>query len=136
MSFELKMGVELGRAESKRYQTELIRVVTGLQTHDGRIAVLPESALSAPTVERFWTRALTKNPLTVVAGAYVIAPDGYENVMLALSANGGDRLCRQRVPVPGSMWQPWQSWAHNARGARAGFFANPSVRLGDMQLAR
>ena len=60
---------------------------------------------------------------------------GYDNVMIAISATRGDILYRERMPVPVSMWQPWLSWTGQDGGARAHFFANPTVELGGRRIA-
>ncbi|PSJ62762.1 hypothetical protein C7I85_03985 [Mesorhizobium soli] len=55
-----------------------------------KVFVLPESALGllAPSVERFWTDVLAAHSITVVAGAAVIDPAGYDNVMVAIGSTG------------------------------------------------
>ncbi len=40
----------------------------------------------------------------------------------------------ERMPVPGSMWQPWRSWLGQSGGASAYFFANPVVGIGPVRL--
>jgi hypothetical protein len=99
--------------------------------------VLPESALGfwTPTVERLWTKALVGSSVTVIAGAAVVDADGYDNVLVEMSAAGARVLYRERMPVPGSMWQPWRSWWGDSEGAQADFFANPIVVLHDRKLA-
>ncbi|MGO8462690.1 nitrilase-related carbon-nitrogen hydrolase, partial [Rhizobium ruizarguesonis] len=85
-----------------------------------------------PTVVRLWTWALACSPVTVVAGASVVGADGYDNVLVAVSAGGGRVLCRERMPVPSSMWQPW--WG-DSKSARAEFFAKPIVALNGYKVA-
>lgn len=99
--------------------------------------VLPESAVGnwTPTVERLWTTALEDRPLTVLAGAVVINAQGYDNVLVAISGLGGRILYVERMPVPGSMWQPWRSWVGKSGGVHANVFANPVVDLGGRKLA-
>jgi hypothetical protein len=46
----------------------------------------------------------------VIAGATVVDAGGYDNVLVAIDGNGSSVLYRERMPVPGSMWQPWRSW--------------------------
>jgi hypothetical protein len=63
----------------------------------------------------------------VIAGAAVVARAGYDNVLVAISSDGGRILYHERMPVPVSMWQPWLAWSGQG-GAQAGFFTNPSSR--------
>ncbi len=42
-------------------------------------------------------------------------------------------IYRERMPVPGSMWQPWRALFSQSGGARAHFFANPAVAAADAQ---
>lgn len=93
------------------------------------VVLLPESAagLWTPTVERLWARELTGSGVTVIAGAAVVGQDGYDNVMMQISAEGSRILYRERMPVPIAMWQPWLSSTRHGGGARAHFFANPIV---------
>lgn len=134
---DLEIGASLGRDQSLKYQHDLLNIVR--QTAGGRemIVVLPESALGfwTPTVERLWRDGLHGTLVTVVAGAAVVDADGYDNVMVAIDASGGHVLYHQRMPVPVSMWRPWQRWFGQAGGARASFFANPVVELSGLRIA-
>lgn len=132
---DLQMGASLGREAGLKRQKVLIDVA--LAQPPGTTLVLPESALGfwTPTVGRVWQRALSGKDITVIAGAAVIDQRGYDNVLLRLSADGSDILYRERMPVPGSMWQPWRGWTGDQGGARAHFFANPFVDLGNQRLA-
>jgi hypothetical protein len=129
-----QMGSSLGREAGLQRQRDLIATVQKVASDGVGYIVLPESALGfwTPTIERLWTRALAGSPVTVVAGASVVGADGYDNVLVAVSAGGGRVLYRQRMPVPGSMWQPW--WG-DSKGARADFFANPVVVLNGYKVA-
>jgi hypothetical protein len=129
-----QMGSSLGREAGLQRQRDLIATVQKVASDGVGYIVLPESALGfwTPTIERLWTRALAGSPVTVVAGASVVGADGYDNVLVAVSAGGGRVLYRQRMPVPGSMWQPW--WG-DSTGARADFFANPVVVLNGYKVA-
>ncbi|MBB5577042.1 apolipoprotein N-acyltransferase [Rhizobium paranaense] len=102
-----------------------------------RTIVLPESALGfwTPTVERLWVKALQGTNATVVAGAAVVDAGGYDNVLVAISAAGAQILYRERMPVPGSMWQPWRSLLGQSGGARAHFFESPVVTVADSRIA-
>ena len=54
--------------------------------------------------------------------------------MVAISADMAEILYRERMPVPGSMWQPWLQWTGQG-GARADFFANPVVEVDGLRIA-
>jgi hypothetical protein len=132
---DLEMGASLGREAGLQRQQDLIDVVR--TRPPGTTIVLPESALGfwTPTVGHVWQRALSGTNLTVIAGAAVIDSQGYDNVLVKLSADGSQVLYRERMPVPGSMWQPWRTWFGDRGGARAHFFANPVVDVGDLSVA-
>jgi len=139
ISVDLKQGANLGRDGSLQYHRDLIEKVRQAiaEQPDGHVAVLPESALGfwTPTVGRVWQEGLRGSGLTIVAGAAVIDPRGYDNVMVATSANAAKILYRERMPVPGSMWQPWFQWTERGGGARADFFGNPVVNVGGVRIA-
>jgi hypothetical protein len=132
---DLEMGASLGREAGLERQQELIDVVRAQAP--GTTVVLPESALGfwTPTVGRVWQRALTDTGITVIAGAAIVDSQGYDNVLVKLWAGGSDILYRERMPVPGSMWQPWRGWIGDKGGARAHFFANPIVDVGSKSVA-
>ncbi|RWF32748.1 nitrilase-related carbon-nitrogen hydrolase, partial [Mesorhizobium sp.] len=71
----------------------------------------------------------------VIAGAAVIDPLGYDNVLVEISAHGAGVLYRERMPVPVSMWQPWRRLMGQGGGARAHLFANPVVELAGRRIA-
>ncbi|AQS65454.1 MULTISPECIES: conjugal transfer protein TraB [Rhizobium/Agrobacterium group] len=129
---DLEMGASLGRDTGLRRQHDLIATVRDAAGDGTRFVVLPESALGfwTPTVERLWTGALADGDATVIAGAVVVDADGYDNVLVSIDGKGRRILYRERMPVPGSMWQPWRSWFGESGGARADFFANPIVTIG------
>jgi len=133
---DLHMGSSLGRNDGFRWHRNLIAQVED-RASGTKAIVLPESALGlwTPTVEKLWIRSLQDKDLLVIAGAATIDADGYDNVLIALSAEGSSVLYRERMPVPGSMWQPWRSWLGESGGARAYFFANPVATVGDRELA-
>lgn len=139
ISVDLKRGGNLGRDGSLAYQRDLIvRVRKATEAgKDVRVAVLPESAFGfwTPTVARVWQEGLRGSNLTVIAGAAVIDPRGYDNVMVAISADAAKVLYRERMPVPGSMWQPWLQWTGQGGGARADFFGNPVVEIKGVRIA-
>ncbi|NRP75602.1 hypothetical protein ILFOPFJJ_06525 [Ensifer psoraleae] len=134
---DVQMGSSLGRDASIQRHRDLIATVKDRASGAIRNVVLPESALGfwTPTVERLWVKALQGSDFSVVAGAAIVGAKGYDNVLIALSAGGGRVLYRERMPVPGSMWQPWRSWLGTSGGARAHFFAKPVATAGDRQVA-
>ncbi|PSS59976.1 conjugal transfer protein TraB [Ensifer sp. NM-2] len=134
---DLQLGSSLGRDASMQRHRDLIATVKDLASGGISNVVLPESALGlwTPTVERLWIKALQGTIISVVAGAAVVDAEGYDNVLVVLPADGGRILYRERMPVPGSMWQPWRSWLGETGSARAHFFANPTAAIGDHQVA-
>lgn len=121
-SVDLQQGQNLGRDGSLAYQRDLIATVRQtIASHpDTHVIVLPESALGfwTPTVESLWREGLRGPDVTVVAGAARIGVKGYDNVMVAISANEAKILYRERMPVPVSMWQPWLRWTGRGRRPR------------------
>lgn len=134
---DLEQGSSLGRDGSLDYHRDLIATVRAAASVKTRFIVLPESALGfwTPTVARVWSQGLRGSELTVIAGAAAIAPGGYDNIMVAISRDELRILYRERMPVPGSMWQPWLGWIGQAGGARAEFFGNPMVEVGSVRTA-
>lgn len=128
---DLELGSSLGRELGLQRQRDLIATVRSHAFDNKPFVVLPESALGywTPTVERFWTKALAGTDVTIIAGAVLVDAQGYDNLLVAISAKGGRILYRERMPVPGAMWQPWRSWWGETQGARADLFANPAVDL-------
>ncbi|MDH6206682.1 MULTISPECIES: conjugal transfer protein TraB [Rhizobium] len=129
---DLEMGASLGREAGLQRQRDMIATVRGAASDGVRFVVLPESALGSwtPTVARLWTGASGDTDATVIVGAVMVDPKGYDNVLVAIDRRRGRILYRERMPVPGSMWQPWRSWFGENGGARADFFANPVVSIG------
>nr|QCL10771.1 conjugal transfer protein TraB [Rhizobium rhizogenes] len=138
-SVDLEMGESLGRDLSLTYHRDLIATVRKAAAHkEGiRVVVLPESTLGfwTPTVQRFWQEGLRGSDLTIIAGAAIVDPRGYDNVMVTISADAADVLYRERMPVPGSMWQPWRAWTGQGGGARANLFGNAVVQSDGQKLA-
>ncbi|MCZ7497370.1 conjugal transfer protein TraB [Agrobacterium rhizogenes] len=134
---DLELGETLGRDTSFARHRVLITTVLRNAHRDDRVIVLPESAFGfwTPTVERLWREALRGHDITVIAGAAVIEHQGYDNVIVAVSADGAGVLYRERMPVPGSMWQPWREWTGQGGGVRAHVFGNPVVEIGDERIA-
>lgn len=130
------------RGESGQYadytqQRETIDLVRAAAGEGAKVVVLPESAAGiwTPTVARLWAQALAGLDVTVNAGAVIVDPAGYDNVMMEISGDGSRILYRERMPVPVSMWQPWLVWFGEPAGARAHFFANPGVESGGLRVA-
>lgn len=136
---DLELGETLGRDTSLEHQRVLMATVLAKADDDTRILVLPESALGfwTPTVERLWREALRDQTrdVTVIAGSAVLDGIGYDNVLVAISAQKAVILYRERMPVPGSMWQPWRTFIGEPGGAKAYFFANPVVEIGEIRIA-
>lgn len=136
---DLEMGASLGREAGLHRQRELIDIARGHPS--GTTTVLPESALGfwTPTVDRLWQTKLAATGVTVIAGAAIIDERGYDNVLVKISAEGSEVLYRERMPVPGSMWQPWRGWIGDVNGdeggAQAHFFSNPIVQVGNLKVA-
>jgi apolipoprotein N-acyltransferase len=101
------------------------------------MVVLPESAIGfwTPTVERLWQQQMAVRDEVVIAGASVVDSAGYDNVLVRIGGTASEILYRERMPVPGSMWQPWRPLFGKPGGARAHFFANPVVLVGDLKVA-
>ncbi|APO77277.1 conjugal transfer protein TraB (plasmid) [Rhizobium etli 8C-3] len=134
---DLELGASLGRDAGLHRQRDLIAAVRGAASDGARYVVLPESALGfwTPTVERLWTGALADSDATVIAGAATVDASGYDNVLVTIDRQGARILYRERMPVPGSMWQPWRSLFGESGGAKADFFANPVVSIGTSRAA-
>lgn len=134
---DLEMGASLGRDTSIERHRDLIATVTDRASGGARTIVLPESSLGlwTPTVERLWLRALRGTGVIVIAGAAVVDAGGYDNVLIAISGDGSRLLYRERMPVPGSMWQPWRPLLGVSGGARAHFFANPVMTVAGSRAA-
>ena len=135
---DLQMGATLGRDNSLQRQQQLIETARSVATDSrGSTVVLPESALGfwTPTASRLWQSSLSGTKMTVIGGAVVIDTGGYDNVLVEVSAKGSRVIYRERMPVPGAMWQPWLSWFRQSGGARAHFFDNPVVDVSSTQVA-
>ncbi|MHB0952773.1 MAG: conjugal transfer protein TraB [Allorhizobium sp.] len=135
---DLEMGASLGRDHSLQRQRDLIAYVRVAERSGASVVVLPESALGfwTPTLERLWREELRGTGVTAIAGAAVIDANGYDNVMVAVDVSGGRVLYHERMPVPVSMWRPWERWTGEAGGgARASLFANPVVEVAGRKIA-
>ncbi len=130
-------GQSLGRGFDLAQQRLLVRAVREKATLGARVVVLPESALGfwTPMVERYWRTAMQGSDVAVLAGASMVEPDGYDNVMVSITRDGGSPIYRERMPVPVSMWQPWLAWLGRSGGAHTNFFANPVVDVAGTRVA-
>ncbi len=134
---DLEYGASLGRDPSLQRQLYLAKTVLGKTSPHDQVIVLPESALGfwTPTSGWVWQRALKGSDKIVIAGAAVVVDGGYDNVLVAITEEGGKIIYRERMPVPGSMWQPWRGWLGESGGARAHFFDNPIADMVDIRVA-
>lgn len=133
---DLEYGQLLGRDRSLEHHRDLIATVRKAAGERASVVVLPESALGlwTPTVARLWQDSMRDLHITIIAGAAVVDAEGYDNVMVAISAIGARIIYRERMPVPASMWQPWLAWTGQAGGARAHVFENPVVEIGGIRI--
>jgi hypothetical protein len=134
---DLQLGNSLGRDTSLARHSDLVATLRLQRRPDTAYMLLPENALGfwTPSVERLWRQQLAGGDLSVIAGAAVVDAQGYDNVLVRVSATESEILYRERVPVPGSMWQPWLPLFGRSGGARADFFANPIVSIGGQRVA-
>lgn len=132
---DLRLSASLGREQGLQRQRELMSMAR--RHAPGTTVVFPESTLGfwTPTSSRFWQNALQGTAITVIAGAAVVDGSGYDNVLVRITAAGGDIIYRERMPVPGAMWQPWRPLAGGAGGARAHLFSNPVAASEDTGIA-
>ncbi|WP_026283175.1 conjugal transfer protein TraB [Rhizobium sp. 2MFCol3.1] len=134
---DLQLGNSLGRDTSLARHSDLVGTLRLQRAPDTAYMLLPESALGfwTPSVERLWRQQLADGDLSVIAGAAVVDAQGYDNVLVQVSATESEILYQERMPVPGSMWQPWLPLFGKSGGARADFFANPIVSIGGRRVA-
>lgn len=134
---DLQLGNSLGRDNSLARHSDLVATLRSQRRPNTTYMLLPESALGfwTPSVERLWREQLAKGDMNVIAGAAVVDQDGYDNVLIRVSASNSEILYHERMPVPGSMWQPWLPLIGKSGGARAHFFANPIVSVGGARVA-
>lgn len=132
---DLEMGVSLGRTASLERQEELLKIVLRGPVH--ATVVLPESALGfwTPTLARLWRAKLAGSGITVIAGAALVDESGYDNVLVRITPDDSKILYRERMPVPGAMWQPWGWLLGEIGGARSHMFSNPVVVSGNESIA-
>ena len=115
-----------GNANGFRQHRTTIAMVRKAAGEGYSVIVLPESAFGiwTPTTEQLWTQNLEGTDAIVLAGAIVLDAEGYDNVIVKVTANGSEILYRQRMPVPVAMWRPW-----SAGGAKAELYRNPVVTV-------
>ncbi len=99
------------------------------------VVVLPESAAGiwTPTAAQLWREAAGN--ATLLLGATHLKPDGYDNVMISVTAKDDEIVYRQRMPIPVSMWRPWAKWIGRPGGASASFIKNPVVNVAGRRIA-
>jgi hypothetical protein len=131
----LQMGATLGRDPSLQRQQDLMRLAGAGPA--GTTLVLPESAIGywTPGVRRLWQAQVDRTGTVVIAGATVITADGYDNALVKIAPDSTGIIYRQRMPVPGSMWQPWRRLFGADGGAKAYFFANPVLDINGTRVA-
>ncbi|WP_311273323.1 MULTISPECIES: conjugal transfer protein TraB [unclassified Rhizobium] len=129
---DLQMGASLGRDAGLQRQRDLRATFQDAASDGASYVVLPESTLGfwTPKVKRLWAGAFRASGATAIAGAALLDATGYDNVLVAIDSRGGRIVYRERMPVPGAMWQPWRSLFGQSGGARADFFANPVILIG------
>lgn len=134
---DLKMGSSLGRDNRLERQLALFASVRNAEIAGAHVIVLPESTLGywTATTQRFWEGKMAKGKATVLAGAAVVDPNGYDNVLVAIGPSGSEIVYLERMPVPGSMWQPWRSWFGAASGARAHLLGNSVADIAGVKIA-
>jgi hypothetical protein len=118
-------------ADYDQHMATIALVRRAVETGATRI-VLPESALGiwTPTVESLWINGLEGLDVAVLGGAIIVSDDGYDNVAVSVTGQGGKIVYRERMPVPISMWRPWSEG-----GAGAHFFGNPTGRFAGASIA-
>jgi hypothetical protein len=133
---DLALGASLGRDLSLRRFAELKTLVQETRRDGDIVVVLPESAFGfwTPSVEQYWRRALDGQRMTVLAGAAILQPSGYDNAIVAVGGQNGV-VYRQRIPVPGAMWQPWRGWLDLPGGATANLTGRPLARIAGRDVA-
>lgn len=134
---DLQLGNSLGRDNSLARHSDLVALLRSQRRPDTTYMLLPESGLGfwTPSVERLWRQQLAEGDMNVIAGAAVVDQGGYDNVLIRVSASNSEILYRERMPVPGSMWQPWLPLIGKSGGARAHFFTNPIVSVDGRRVA-
>lgn len=133
---DLQMGNSLGRDTGLVYHRDLLATMRAASAGN-TIVFMPESTLGfwTPTVAALWQKEAGASGVTIVAGAAVVDQTGYDNVLVQIQGTHSQIIYRERMPVPGSMWQPWRHLNGEPVGARAHFFANPVIYIATMKVA-
>ncbi|KSV75632.1 hypothetical protein N185_17480 [Sinorhizobium sp. GW3] len=136
LGVDLKLGASLGRTNNLDRHRDLAATVRAFG-RQGDVVVLPESALGfwTPTAERLWRRELQGTDVLVLAGAAVVNDNGYDNDLVKISPHDSQIIYRERMPVPGAMWQPWRSWTGEGGGAKAHFLGDSTAIVRDIRIA-
>lgn len=128
-------------------ENQKARVLASREDNQDRETARVNAPALASNLDSYLRRGLCRgwlNPLikTVAAlpGQQIdiaadVTIDGYDNVILDLSRDGARVLYRERMPVPVSMWRPWQSLTGEGGSARAHFFDNPVVDFAGLKAA-
>ena len=118
---DLQLGNSLGRDNSLARHSDLAATLRN-QRRPGTTFMLYPKAPSGFGHHRSSVcggNSLLDPIFPCVAGAAVVDPDGYDNVLVRVSKDDSEILYRERMPVPGSMWQPWLPLLGDSGGARA-----------------
>lgn len=136
-AIDLRFGSSLGRDGSLVRHRELAAMLRDHHRPGVALMVLPENALGllTPTLTRLWQRQLSGTGFSIVSGAVIVDPDGYDNVLVRISEDTSEILYRERMPVPGAMWQPWLAALGKSQGAKAHLFANPVISISGRRIA-
>jgi hypothetical protein len=134
---DLELGASLGRDNDLVRQKALLTFVTDAGKAGAQVVVLPESALGywTPTEQHLWERELAHGAITVLAGAALVDAAGYDNVLVSIGPLSSNIVYRERMPVPGAMWQPWRSSLGQTGGARASFLRNSVIDVAGKKIA-
>lgn len=115
---------ETGNADHVKTFLRQQEQVNQVRIAEGEKVLFPESAAG------LWTDATAKlwrdNPpiKPVFIGAEVLAGEGLDNALIAIRSEGFEVLYKQRMPVPISMYRPWDE-----RSTNAYWFADPVVDI-------
>lgn len=115
---------ETGNADHLKTFIRQQNQVNQVRTSEGKKVLFPESAagLWTDATEKLWKDNPPAKPVFI--GAEVLAVQGFDNALIAITPEGSEVLYRQRMPVPISMYQPW-----GEDGTNAYWFADPVVEI-------
>jgi hypothetical protein len=128
----MDMNIGSGSSDAYSQQLAIIQEVKATALSGTGAIVLPEAVVGYWTdaTENLWRHELERVNVAVNVGANIITRDGYDNVMVGIANGKAEVLYRERMPVPVSMWRPWESG-----GASAWFFANPTAEFAGYRIA-